>query len=248
MDKKNTMLLTVIAVATLLVAVVGATFAYFSISANKDSATSKITGSTENAEVGGVVLTGDQSLKLTLTAEHMATAKQGTTYYASKNGVPVESTEQDSKVNKLDVGVASLTGGSAGVVYYCTANYKVTYSEKEDSNITWSDGTGEQVALGDDAAVLTFYTDTGVDITGDMASAIKLKDLKDASVAGKTGVVTFTITGTGDKQTPVTKTLQASLAVKNSDKDQRERLAGKEFYVNIEATSFKCDTVAPAAD
>jgi hypothetical protein len=33
MDKKNTMLLTVIAVATLLVAVVGATFAYFSVAA-----------------------------------------------------------------------------------------------------------------------------------------------------------------------------------------------------------------------
>ena len=31
MDKKNTMLLTVIAVATLLVAVVGATFAFFSV-------------------------------------------------------------------------------------------------------------------------------------------------------------------------------------------------------------------------
>ena len=38
-NKKNTILLTVIAVATLLVAVVGATFAYFSISADATGVT-----------------------------------------------------------------------------------------------------------------------------------------------------------------------------------------------------------------
>ena len=37
MDKKNTMLLTVIAIATLLVAVVGATFAYFSVTATNNA-------------------------------------------------------------------------------------------------------------------------------------------------------------------------------------------------------------------
>jgi len=40
MEKKNTLLLTVVAVATLLVAVVGASFAYFSITVSKDSTTS----------------------------------------------------------------------------------------------------------------------------------------------------------------------------------------------------------------
>lgn len=44
MEKKNTILLTVIAVATLLVAVVGATFAYF-------TATNKVTGSGKEATV-----------------------------------------------------------------------------------------------------------------------------------------------------------------------------------------------------
>ena len=39
MDKKNTVLLTVIAVATLLVAVVGATFAYFSARVTENNKT-----------------------------------------------------------------------------------------------------------------------------------------------------------------------------------------------------------------
>ena len=47
MDKKNTMLLTVIAVATLLVAVVGATFAYFSVTVGGSSTTTPVTGGTD---------------------------------------------------------------------------------------------------------------------------------------------------------------------------------------------------------
>ena len=81
MDKKNTMLLTVIAVATLLVAVVGATFAFFAIQATSESnAKATITGSTENANVGSVALTGNTTLKLNLTAENMSKANPGKTY------------------------------------------------------------------------------------------------------------------------------------------------------------------------
>jgi hypothetical protein len=49
MEKKNTILLTVIAIATLLVAVVGATFAYFTATVNttnKDNATTTVTTKT----------------------------------------------------------------------------------------------------------------------------------------------------------------------------------------------------------
>ena len=46
MEKKNTMLLTVIAVATLLVAVVGATFAYYSVTSENTSASRTVTTTT----------------------------------------------------------------------------------------------------------------------------------------------------------------------------------------------------------
>lgn len=67
MEKKNTVLLTVIAVATLLVAVVGATFAYFTATANTDNGTSG-TVNTTTANVAGATLeigsvTGNSYLK-----------------------------------------------------------------------------------------------------------------------------------------------------------------------------------------
>ena len=56
MEKKNTILLTVIAVATLLVAVVGATFAYFTATSSTDNNAST-TGTVNTATVAKVKLT-----------------------------------------------------------------------------------------------------------------------------------------------------------------------------------------------
>lgn len=56
MEKKNTVLLTVIAVATLLVAVVGATFAYFTATANTDNTGAGSTNVQTRNDVGGVEL------------------------------------------------------------------------------------------------------------------------------------------------------------------------------------------------
>ena len=58
MDKKNTVLLTVIAVATLLVAVVGATFAYFSAKVTEVNKTETVIKSAEL----GITFTGTQEI------------------------------------------------------------------------------------------------------------------------------------------------------------------------------------------
>lgn len=58
MDKKNTVLLTVIAVATLLVAVVGATFAYFSAKVTEVNKTETVLKSAEL----GITFTGTQEI------------------------------------------------------------------------------------------------------------------------------------------------------------------------------------------
>ena len=258
MDKKNTMLLTVIAVATLLVAVVGATFAYFAIQAQSESATSKITGSTENTQVGSIALQGNEDLTMKLTAADMASANQTHTFYANAEGNATRDTEQ-----KLDVGTATLTGGDADIKYECKAVYKVTYDDTDtteddvdNGNIDWKDGT-EGVTDDNDGAVLKLFgananvivseysVASGQDgYTGDYTTdGFTLKALKAAGAAGKTVHVTFKFTGLGDKQTVAAK-LQASLAIANSKADQSTRLANKEFRVNLQATSFSCDTVA----
>ena len=70
MDKKNTLLLTVIAIATLLVAVVGATFAYFAT--NTESATGNV-GVTANTAAGGssVFTATGNTIDLDITAADM---------------------------------------------------------------------------------------------------------------------------------------------------------------------------------
>ncbi len=258
MDKKNTMLLTVIAVATLLVAVVGATFAYFAIGATAtNNAKTTITGSTENANVGTVTLTGNETLKMELTAADMALANQNHTFYANSDGKATIDTEQE-----LDVGTANLTGGDTGIKYECKAVYKVTYDDTDQSpenqvnngDITWKDGTGD--AEDDDKAVLKLFgADTNVTVatktdgaesgqdnyTGDYTTdGFKLMDLKTAGEAGKTVHVTFKLTGGSVTEVK----LQASLAIANSKKEQQDRLANKQFRINLETESFKCDTVA----
>lgn len=58
MEKKNTVLLTVIAVATLLVAVIGATFAYFSATVKENNKTQTVLKSAEL----GITFTGTQEI------------------------------------------------------------------------------------------------------------------------------------------------------------------------------------------
>ena len=72
MDKKNTMLLTVIAVATLLVAVVGATFAFFTAS---NTATGTTSAETTTTKVGSVAFTGGGNLHIKLFENDMKELK-----------------------------------------------------------------------------------------------------------------------------------------------------------------------------
>ena len=86
MEKKNTILLTVIAVATLLVAVVGATFAYFTATSGTDGDGAS-TGEVKTATVASVKLTTAEVGKTTNTvypgtmnyaAMSVAASKEGT--------------------------------------------------------------------------------------------------------------------------------------------------------------------------
>ena len=71
MEKKNTILLTVIAVATLLVAVVGSTFAFFAVQAENNT---NVTVQTKTAASDVFNATGSGAMSLTVNNENMQQA------------------------------------------------------------------------------------------------------------------------------------------------------------------------------
>lgn len=148
MEKKNMVLLTVIAVATLLVAVVGATFAYFTASINQDRTeeggkgqtqitTGKIASTTVVANVDGEagkftaenVYPGHKevaALKITATSDNTeatSSSKYNITYNVTKNELG-----QDVKVT-LYRSETPLSIGEDGNFFNCTATSETVEGE-----------------------------------------------------------------------------------------------------------------------
>ena len=113
--KNNTAMLTVIAIATLLVAVVGATFAYFSASVN--STGNNITGTTHNVSPSNFTLT---TTKYTFSG---ATA-------SSNNLVPAEITSGTTTgINKALTAKCENSGYTGCHVWKITASSTQTLEE-----------------------------------------------------------------------------------------------------------------------
>lgn len=124
MEKRNTLLLTVIAVATLLVAVVGATFAYFA-SGNVDA---------EGSNIGvGAEVSGSQA---TFTAAGntitMVVGPQQMTQAAGKNDGTVLA------ANKTENVVLTLNSGAENVTATCTYDLVWTWDVNEEGQSTYS--------------------------------------------------------------------------------------------------------------
>jgi len=108
MEKKNTILLTVIAVATLLVAVVGASFAFFAVQETNNANVDITTTTAKASDVFSA--TGSGALSLNVTNDVMQEAS------STSNPVAVSAEDSNMKV--------SLTAGSGKAS--CT--YKITYT------------------------------------------------------------------------------------------------------------------------
>ena len=123
MDKKNTMLLTVIAVATLLVAVVGATFAYFTVSQSEAQQT-VVTGNVGGDKIGTITLTGGQPLFLEVSAAEMAITAKGTDYY-TVGSAEARNTTQLNQVVKSTYTATLVDAENATGSYTCTWKFNV---------------------------------------------------------------------------------------------------------------------------
>ena len=86
MEKKNTLLLTVIAVATLLVAVVGATFAYFGSFTTDTTNTAAVNVHTDPAVASSFVTTGG-SLDISVASKDMTRDLSGVVTKVAENNV-----------------------------------------------------------------------------------------------------------------------------------------------------------------
>lgn len=227
MDKKNTMLLTVIAVATLLVAVVGATFAYFSLTVDQKSNTASIKAGT--SKLPTITINGSTAtLNLTLTATDMANPESNTNYYAI-NGDTSNGSQNGGKWAKepqdLQVGSIVLANGDTGLKVGCQTSVMVTavgnMVEKLQSGDAFLVLKG-YIQGGDQDGQTLDLTSIGSEFTGSKADATRTQTY--------TGQIT--LNGASD-----TKDLKAELYIVNKKDQSQNHLADTSLTVTITSTA-----------
>ncbi len=222
--KGNTAMLTVIAIATLLVAVVGATFAYFSASTGNTSGAVTVEATTANA---GDVFTaiGEATLSLSITADKMQQQNPGSDLVAVQDQVP------DATSNPARGSITvSLTAGSGNarceydLYYYPTTAFTPTPAAVTANKAEYTiDGTGGS------------NTFTGIDVsgagTGNPAKILLKEDavITDAYTAAE---------GTNQSATQQQWTFTAKFY--NLDLDQTENVVGQSFGGQIKVEGVEC--------
>ncbi len=219
MEKKNLMFLSLVAVATLLVAVVGASFAYFNIMSSSTSSTTTITGTTPN--IGTVGTTGGVSLYLKPTAAQMASNATGNKYaIVGTSGDAV--TQAPSPV----IATIKVSGGDTATTYTCTGNIKVTLPENSSSA---NDNTIKDALTAGNLFIK--FTKGGTTVTTLNEKDI---DLFTAVESGLTENYTVTLKGANAQAQ-----IKADVYLKNIDGNQNT-LINKTIKVNIVATTTSC--------
>ncbi|HIS87185.1 MAG TPA: hypothetical protein IAB49_03525 [Candidatus Caccenecus avistercoris] len=235
MEKKNTILLTVIAVATLLVAVVGATFAYFTAANNPGTgANNEATVTTE-----------------TVSAINVSSLADNTTYLSYPGGVSVFAAG-------VNISKTAASAGSTSTISY-DVNLKYTNNTGTDLNYTIYTATEEQALALDadiDAGCTLQVTPSGGTNQYAYVCEQDAADFASLGTAGTTGKLT--------KNTAEEQTIQVadeSITVNSEDAvntsryyyvvvdypstgDQTATDAGKQISLNIEVTQPTITTTA----
>ena len=262
MDKKNTMLLTVIAVATLLVAVVGATFAYFSIVQQGGSGSSQTTFTGDMADVGNYGTTTLNpmitNLKLTLSAADMSQSvatgagENGKSYFASASKVNGDSLTVTGAPGNYEVQEQSYQSGKQNHVISeakLAGQHNITGAEitcKSTVTITASgtmidDATAKAVLTSGEKSSGKVYIAKALDDSTDnvvvTGGEIDLKDLVSAEQSKKEVQVTYKFKDNGSLY------LTADVEFINTPEDQ-SKIAGKTLSIDITNNNFTCDVTA----
>ncbi len=221
MDKKNTILLTVIAVATLLVAVVGATFAYFSVTTSSEgySATT-VTGQT--GKIPTITVTNpNKNLTLNVSATEMA-QENAKEYYAKSGTECASQASCNIPTTKTYHQILSVETkeGDTDTVYSCTGTIDV---EASGGMTELSD----QLQTGDVSIELKNLTgDDGTELI-DLVSLTSTENKTSKSLK-------FEINGNN------TVNVEAFVMLENSSSAEQNYLAGKDLNVTITAKNVQC--------
>ena len=182
MEKKNTVLLTVIAVATLLVAVVGATFAYFTATSTDAAAGNSDVRTTETIAAGTIQLLGadaTNSAKLEYpggmgvfgysTQLQVTDVGTGTTYQAAAGASAIGFTITNNTGTALNYSVHTIKAASdPDVTVSCTSHIGETISETTAKG-WWYSGCSS-AATGYDSATVTKTGGTEASTTSSVAA------------------------------------------------------------------------------
>ncbi len=219
MEKKNIMFMALVLVAVLLIAVVGASFAYFNVLGSATSTTTSLTGLTPN--VGTVGTTGGVTLYLKPTAAQMASGATGNKYAVAGTSGDAKTAAQNHVIATIKV-----TGGDTTTKYTCNGNIKITLPD----NVSTTNDNTIKTALTAGNLFIKF--------TKGSSAVTTLKDteidLFTAVESGLTENYTVTLTGANAQAQ-----IKADVYLKNTTGSQNA-LINKTIKVNVVATTTSC--------
>lgn len=220
---KRLLVTLIIGVSFLLILVIGATYAYFSVE------TSLVTGTTTinaNAEtIGTVSLVGTSAtFNLNLTALNMMQGASDTTYWATTTGTP---TTTESTVT---VGTTSVSPTTDTHHYDC--DYTI-----EISDVT-SNGVTNMYTLFQSAAYSSYKSTNQIVLTVGGTTY----DFNTANLFSSTIEVQGTLS---DVTYSTPRSITSSFKVVNKSNIDQTLLAGTGISLEIEVTDFSCTVVQP---
>ncbi len=213
-NKRNSMILTVIAIATLLVSVIGASYAYFSV-VNNSEAQTIIKATTPN--IGTIGTTGSLELNFSLTDEHLSYNNRNKDWHITSGGVVSET------ASPVTIATMAASSGDENLTYSCNGTINITLSDDEDSIKSVLKEGNLFIKLGKGDEKITELDDTTINLSNTN------------SVINKT----FKYTLGKSESTSLT----ADVYFKNTDAVQDE-LANKSIKINITASTSSCDIIS----
>lgn len=229
MDKKNTLLLTVIAVATLLVAVVGATFAYFNVTGNSNNLTPTV------QKHGTVTLTGNTPamyFKVTNNQMSKNASLNGDVTYYSKD----KNEETDTTLRTHTLATIESSGNEDETKYECDFTLTLQ-TTNAGSSLADSKSLAAYTALSDNDGKIT------LDVTSNNDNKIILKREGGLSFGLGTSKTLQTISGKVEFVGNTSAAITAQTILVNSQNENQDYLEELNTSTVINITSISCDTV-----
>ena len=217
-EKKKQIRLAIIGVVSLLLLVLGATFAYFLIDTDNSTSKSNIKGDISKAGVATLV-PKTSNLHINLSSADMALANQGKEYYGDElesNPYVLSEEEGTHTISQVQI-----TDGEDTTKYSCNAKVVVTMEIAEENNM------GSVLEPGD--LILQFKGNL-------ISEQLDLSEIKESGT--KEYNLKFKLKGN------TTEDIEAYIKLINR-KENQNYLASKNLKVDIKTTELSCDIFTP---